>query len=135
MTGRTRSEASAVGVGRGAVREADVVVVGGGPAGIGAAIAAARNGASVILVEGTNALGGMATNGLVPRQLDGLLVAGRCISSTRMANGSIRVQPTCMNTGQAAGTAVAMCIQRGTALRDLPGMELRAALAAQGMAL
>lgn len=43
----------------------DVVVVGGGPAGSGAAIAAARQGAKVILVESTGALGGMGTNALV----------------------------------------------------------------------
>ncbi len=43
----------------------DVVVVGGGPAGVCAAIAAARNGAKVLIVEQGNCLGGMATRGLV----------------------------------------------------------------------
>ena len=42
-------------------RQADVLVVGGGPAGACAAIAAARGGASVILVEAQPSLGGMAT--------------------------------------------------------------------------
>jgi hypothetical protein len=46
-------------------READVVVVGGGPGGIGSAIAAARNGARTILIERYGHLGGMATGGLV----------------------------------------------------------------------
>ncbi|MDE3074234.1 MAG: FAD-dependent oxidoreductase [Chloroflexota bacterium] len=45
--------------------EADVVVVGGGPAGLAAAVAAARNGASTVLVERYGHLGGMATGGLV----------------------------------------------------------------------
>ena len=43
----------------------DVLVVGGGPAGVCAAIAAARMGAGVLLVEGGGCLGGMATRGLV----------------------------------------------------------------------
>lgn len=43
----------------------DVVVVGGGMAGVGAAIAAARNGASVCLIERTCSLGGLATIGNV----------------------------------------------------------------------
>jgi hypothetical protein len=43
----------------------DLVVVGGGPAGCGAAISAARLGAKVLLIEGTGCLGGMGTAGLV----------------------------------------------------------------------
>jgi hypothetical protein len=46
-------------------READVVVVGAGPGGIGAALGAARNGADTVLVERYGCLGGMATGGLV----------------------------------------------------------------------
>jgi hypothetical protein len=46
-------------------READVVVVGGGPGGIGAAVAAARNGADTVLIERYGYLGGMGTGGLV----------------------------------------------------------------------
>jgi hypothetical protein len=46
-------------------READVVVVGGGPGGIGSAIAAARSGAKTVLIERYGHLGGMATGGLV----------------------------------------------------------------------
>ncbi len=45
--------------------EADVVVIGGGPAGLCAAVAAAEEGADVILVERYGFLGGMATAGLV----------------------------------------------------------------------
>ncbi|MDR1141287.1 MAG: FAD-dependent oxidoreductase [Planctomycetaceae bacterium] len=43
----------------------DLVVIGGGPAGAGAAISAARLGAKVLLVEATGCLGGMGTSGLV----------------------------------------------------------------------
>jgi len=47
------------------VRNADVVVAGGGPAGVAAAISAARNGAKTLLIERNGWLGGMATSGLV----------------------------------------------------------------------
>ena len=47
------------------VIETDVLVVGGGPAGFGAAVAAARNGAKTLLIEQSSTLGGMATSGLV----------------------------------------------------------------------
>ncbi len=47
------------------VRQKDVVVVGGGCAGIAAAICAARHGAQTLLVESNGVLGGMATAGLV----------------------------------------------------------------------
>lgn len=45
--------------------EADVLVVGGGPAGLCAAVSAARNGAKVVLMERYGYLGGMATGGYV----------------------------------------------------------------------
>ncbi len=43
----------------------DVIVVGGGPAGACAAIAAARNGAKTLIIERQNCLGGMWTSGFV----------------------------------------------------------------------
>jgi len=46
-------------------RTADVVVVGGGPGGIGAAVMAARSGADTVLIERYGHLGGMGTGGLV----------------------------------------------------------------------
>ena len=44
----------------------DIIIVGGGPAGCAAAIAAARDGSKVLLVEATGTLGGMGTAGMVP---------------------------------------------------------------------
>ena len=45
--------------------EYDVVVAGGGMAGCGAALAAAKNGASTVIIENSGGLGGLATNGIV----------------------------------------------------------------------
>ncbi|MDE3078061.1 MAG: FAD-dependent oxidoreductase, partial [Chloroflexota bacterium] len=64
--------------------ETEVVVVGGGPAGVAAAVAAARNGAKTVLIERYGHLGGMATGGLViliPHMSDGTneqQIAGIC---------------------------------------------------------
>jgi len=47
------------------IAEADVVVCGGGPGGVPAAIAAARHGAKTVLIERYGFMGGLATAGLV----------------------------------------------------------------------
>ena len=47
--------------------DVDVVVCGGGPAGFAAALAAARNGASVMLLENQLCLGGQSTGGMMNR--------------------------------------------------------------------
>lgn len=67
----------------------DVLVVGGGSAGSAAAIAAAREGASVVLAERYGSLGGLATGGLIALLLtldDGLgrpVIRGLCEELTR----------------------------------------------------
>lgn len=47
------------------IAETEVLVCGGGPAGVGAALRAARCGAKVMLIEALDALGGMATSGMM----------------------------------------------------------------------
>jgi hypothetical protein len=72
---------------------------------------------------------------LVPRTVDGLLVAGRCISTTHEALASTRLTPTVMMLGQAAGTAAAMAAQSGAAPRDIDARQLRRRLVAAGVPL
>ncbi len=71
---------------------------------------------------------------LVPRTVDGLLVAGRCISTTHEALASTRLTPTVMTLGQAAGTAAAMAAAGGIEPRAIDVAALRARMAAEGTA-
>ena len=48
---------------------------------------------------------------LVPEGVEHLLVAGRLVSSELLAQGSLRIQQTCMATGQAAGVAAALSVR------------------------
>jgi hypothetical protein len=68
---------------------------------------------------------------LLPKKLTNLLVAGRCHSATQLAASSTRVNVTAMAMGQAAGTAAALALQKGTTPVDLPGTEVRRTLEAQ----
>ena len=70
---------------------------------------------------------------LVPRNIDNLLVAGRCLSATHAALASVRMMPSCMAMGQAAGTAAALCVRSGTAIRDTDVRVLRDTLRQQGV--
>ncbi|MBR4675166.1 MAG: FAD-dependent oxidoreductase [Victivallales bacterium] len=65
---------------------------------------------------------------LVPEKLDGLLLAGRCISGTHQAHSNFRVMPICANIGQAAGIAAALSAQKGVLPRDLPVSEIQTEL-------
>ena len=62
---------------------------------------------------------------IVPQGTENLLVAGRCISSTRGALGAVRVMGICMGTGEAAGTAAALSMHQGCPPRKLDGHILR----------
>jgi hypothetical protein len=72
---------------------------------------------------------------LVPKTVDDLLVAGRCISTTHEALASTRLTPTVMTLGQAAGTAAALSLQRGVAPRALDPALLRERLVRDGVDL
>lgn len=65
---------------------------------------------------------------LVPEWMDGLLVAEKNISVSHLVNGCTRFAPCVMMTGQAAGAAAALCVQRRCEPRDLPVPRLQEAL-------
>lgn len=69
---------------------------------------------------------------LVPKRLDGLLVAGRCASASHDAHASMRVAGICFALGEAAGTAAAQSVSEGTALRDVAVRRLQNQLLRQG---
>jgi hypothetical protein len=72
---------------------------------------------------------------LVPREIDGLLVSGRCISTTHEALGSTRVMASCMAIGEACGTAAALAVDTGVTPRDINIPALQARLLKQDVIL
>lgn len=64
---------------------------------------------------------------LTPRGLDNVLVAGRCVSTDRFLQGSIRVMPGCYITGQAAGVAASMTAVSGHSVHavDIRALQMR----------
>jgi hypothetical protein len=69
---------------------------------------------------------------LIARGVDGLLMAGKCLSATHEAVASTRVIPICMGQGQAVGTAAALAVAAGVDVRRVPIAQLQSVLAAQG---
>ncbi|NLL84649.1 MAG: FAD-dependent oxidoreductase [Lentisphaerae bacterium] len=65
---------------------------------------------------------------LLPRGLDNVLVAGRCISTDRAMQSSVRVMPGCYITGQAAGMAAAIAADTNTTPRAISMTTLRSHL-------
>lgn len=72
---------------------------------------------------------------LLPQKVEQLLVAGRCISADHAAHARTRNMPACMASGQAAGIAAAVAIEKGVAVRKAPVAEIQARLRKLGMPL
>lgn len=73
---------------------------------------------------------------LLPQKLRNVLVAGRCLSADRPAQGTARVMGSCLAMGQAAGTAAAMFYATGLDdMRRLDTASLRERLKLQGAVL
>ena len=78
---------------------------------------------------------GVPYRSLIPLGIDGLLLAGRCISADSTAAGAIRVMPPCMAMGQAAGTAAAMAAKQNIPVRDVEISLLQEQLKNNGVCL
>lgn len=70
-----------------------------------------------------------------PRDVEGLYVAGRCISGTHRAHASYRVMSICMAMGEAVGIAAAMCAERGCTPRMLDVAALQNRMMERGIEL
>ena len=69
---------------------------------------------------------------LIPRGSRNIIVAGRCVSSDRLANSGLRVQASCMGMGQAAGVAATLAAKAGTTPLEVPLTEIHALLREHG---
>ena len=72
---------------------------------------------------------------LIPKGIDNLLYAGRCISVSHEMLDLVREIPCCMATGQAAGTAAGLAVKHGINPRDVNIKELQENLRSQEVIL
>lgn len=71
---------------------------------------------------------------MIPKQLEGLIVPVAA-STTHVAFSSIRLEPTWMAMGQAAGVAAHVALSQGTSLRNVPMQRVQSLLRKQGAVL
>lgn len=69
---------------------------------------------------------------LTPRDLDNVLVSGRCLSATHEALAAVRVMPPCFAMGEAAGVAAAWAVNDGLTIHDIDVPALQQQLLSQG---
>jgi hypothetical protein len=69
---------------------------------------------------------------LVPKDSRNIIVAGRCVSSDRLANSGLRVQASCMAMGQAAGAAAALASRGNITPLHVPLEDIRKMLREHG---
>jgi len=69
---------------------------------------------------------------LIPKNVDNLIVASRCISATHEAHSSLRVMPIVWSIGQAGGTAAALSLKQNLKPASLDASKLRSVLTEQG---
>ncbi len=65
---------------------------------------------------------------LIPKGVNGLIVAEKSISVTNIVNGTTRLQPVVMGIGQAAGALAAICVKHAMQPKDVSVREVQNAL-------
>ena len=135
--------------------ETDVLVIGGGPGGLSAALAAAREGVNTMLVERHGCFGGVITQAMIgtiawyrtkmetvdsvpygiilPQKVENLLVAGRCVAGDKVSHAATRQMMCCTVTGQGAGVAAAVSVKENVTCRQVDISEVQEALKRQGV--
>ncbi len=68
---------------------------------------------------------------LVPSNVKGLLLAGRCISGTHKAHSNYRVMPICVGIGEAAGIAASYAVKNDIEVDAVPVSVIQEAIEAQ----
>ena len=82
------------------------------------------------LQEGTVAT--IPLRALVPKNSRNLLVAGRCLSSDRLANSALRIQASCMAMGQVAGATASLAVKSRKSPVDVPVDDIKSILVHHG---
>lgn len=70
-------------------------------------------------------VGTVPLRALIPKNSRNLLVAGRCVSSDRLANSALRVQASCMGMGQAAAITAVMASRKGISPLEVDPKEIK----------
>ncbi|MHA2475267.1 MAG: FAD-dependent oxidoreductase, partial [Promethearchaeota archaeon] len=70
---------------------------------------------------------------ILPKKIENLLVAGRCVAGDKMSHAATRQMVCCIATGQGAGVAVAVSIKDNVIVRNVDILKVQEALENQGV--
>ena len=71
---------------------------------------------------------GLPLGTLIPKDVEGLIVAEKSISVSNIINGTTRLQPMVMQIGQAAGALAALAVKEGKNIREVSVREVQNAI-------
>ena len=75
---------------------------------------------------------GLPLGVIIPRNVDGLIVAEKSISVSNIANGSTRLQPVVLQIGDAAGTLAALAVKQNKKIRNVAVRDVQNSLLENG---